>query len=248
MAIRIWGQFKNGGGVYQRGLHISATEDWTDRVAKEAFRAAIVRDVDRVIVTPGLEKPLFMSQTLGSVVGQFKTFALSSTQRVLLAGLQKPDLAFVNGAILTLGIGGFSAWARMQIAGVDTSNWSIGKWAAESVDRSGLVSIFSEVNNIAEKVTLGKVGLSQFTGEQASRYASRNVVSSLLGPTIGTAQDVVGTLTAAFSGKWTAADTHRLRKLLPYQNVFYFRQVLDKVEKGVNEALGIPQMKKRKKR
>jgi hypothetical protein len=66
MADRIWRQFSAaGGGDVAHGLRLPNTEAWTDRGAKEAFRAAIVKDVDMAIVTPGLEKPLLMSSTWG---------------------------------------------------------------------------------------------------------------------------------------------------------------------------------------
>ena len=63
--------------------------------------------------------------------------------------------------------------------------------------------------------------------------------SSLVGPTLGYLEDRPN-----FSGEWTASDTHRLRKMLPYQNLFYIRQLLDKVEEETNNALGVPQRRK----
>jgi len=245
MARRIWEQFDGGGGSIQRGLYLSNTEAWTDRAAVESFRAAIVRDADRVIVTPGLEKPLFMSKTWGKMVGQFKSFAFASTQRTLLAGLQRPDAAFINGTLLSMGLGGFATWIRAQASGFDTSNWSNAKWATEAVDRSGVLTIFSEVNNIAEKVTRGRVGLSAFTGEMASRYQSRNAAGALLGPGFGLASEAINTTGSAFAGEWTGADTRAVRKLLPFQNVFYIRRLLDQVEGVANDALGIPERRKK---
>lgn len=243
MAKRIWGQFENGGGSVERGLHLANTEDWADRKAIEAFRAAVVREADRVVVTPGLELPLWISKPLGKMIGQFKSFALSSTQRTFLAGLQQKDLAFINGTLLTLGLGGLATWVRAQTSGYDTSKWTSAKWATESVDRSGLLTIFSEINNIAEKVTRGRVGLSAFTGEMASRYQSRNAVGALTGPSFGLASDIISITGSAFAGDWAATDTRAVRSILPYQNIFYIRKLLDQVENGVNSAFGVPQRK-----
>lgn len=240
MARRIWAQFDAGGGVKQGGLYLSNTEDWTDRAAVEAFRAAIVRDADRVIVTPGLEKPLFMSKSWGRIMGQFKSFAFSSVQRTLLAGLQRPDAAFINGAILSVALGGLGTWIRAETSGFDTSKWSNAKWATEAVDRSGLLTIFSEINNIAEKFSRGRVGLSAFTGEMATRYQSRNLTSSFLGPTVGLAEDVGQISGSIFADDWRQSDTHKVRQLLPYQNLFYIRRLLDQIEEGANEAMGVP--------
>lgn len=244
LARRIWGQFQNNGGVTERGLMLPNTEDWVDRKAIEAFRVAIVREADRVIVTPGLELPRWISTPLGKVLGQFKSFVLASTQRTLLAGLQQKDANFLVGSLGMLALGGLSTWLRAQTSGFDTSNWTETKWATEAVDRSGLLTIFSEANNIAEKVSRGRVGLSAFTGEMASRYQSRNAIGAVLGPSFDLATEMIGTTGSAFAGDWAASDTRAVRKILPYQNVFYLRRLLDEVEKGTNEALGVPQKKK----
>lgn len=244
MARRIWSQFNSGGGLIQRGLYLSNTEDWTDRAAIESFRAAIVRDADRVIVTPGLEPPLFMSKPLGKMLGQFKSFAFASTQRTLLAGLQQKDAAFINGLILSIALGGLGTWTRAQTSGFDTKKWSDAKWTTEAVDRSGVLTIFSEVNNIVEKITRGRIGLSAFTGEMASRYQSRNAVGALTGPSFGLASEAIGIMGSAFAGDWAASDTHAVRKLLPYQNVFYLRLLLDRIERSANKLFGIPEKRR----
>jgi hypothetical protein len=44
----------------------------------------------------------------------------------------------------------------------------------------------------------------------------------------------------AAAGDWSAADTKRLRRLAPFQNLPGLRNMLDRVEEGVNEALGVP--------
>jgi len=89
------------------------------------------------------------------------------------------------------------------------------------------------------------VGLSAFTGEMMSRYASRDRVGSALGPTV----ELGGTLMfrspgAALSDEgWAASDTRALRKILPLQNVFYLRRLFDQVEHGVNDLLGVKEKK-----
>lgn len=243
LAKRIWGQFENGGGSVERGLHLPNTEDWVDRKAIEALRAAIVREADNVIVTPGLELPLWMSTPLGKMLGQFKSFAMASTQKILIAGLQQKDAAFLSGVVLSLGLGALSTWLYTLASARDTSNWSLAKWGTEAVDRSGLLTIFSEANNIAEKVSRGRVGLSAFTGEMASRYQSRNAAGAMLGPSFGLATDALSATGSAFAGDWGASDSRAVRRIMPYQNLFYLRRLLDQVEGGVNDAFGVPQRK-----
>ena len=81
LAERITKQFSKYGET-QDGVFLAKAADWDDRLAKEAFRAAVVRDVDRIIVTPGQDKPLWMSTELGKTVGQFKSFNVSAMQRL----------------------------------------------------------------------------------------------------------------------------------------------------------------------
>ena len=239
LARRIWKEFDDNGGTVKDGLYLPNTQDWGDRKAIEAFRAAIVREADRTIVTPGVELPLWISKPLGRMLGQFKSFQLSTTQRVLMSGLQQRDAAFVTGVAGMMGLGAMTAHFKASLIGIDTSKWTQEKWAVEAADRSGLLSVFSEVNNISEKVTRGRVGLSAITGEMASRYQSRNAFGALLGPSFDLATEAVPAVGSAFAGEFSGTDTRALRKTLPYQNVFYFRKLLDAVESGVNSALGV---------
>lgn len=81
MASRIVAEFKRHGDT-QGGIMLAKAAAWADNDAREAFRVAVVRDVDRIIVTPGQDKPLWMSTELGKTVGQFKTFGVASMQRI----------------------------------------------------------------------------------------------------------------------------------------------------------------------
>ncbi|MBI5122182.1 MAG: hypothetical protein HZA67_14360 [Rhodospirillales bacterium] len=45
---------------------------------------------------------------------------------------------------------------------------------------------------------------------------------------------------AALRGDWSASDTRALRRLAPWQNLFYLRRLFDAAEEGVNESMGVP--------
>src|SRR5690606_20424804 len=104
LAQRITAQFSKHGDT-QSGVLLAKAAAWDDRLAREAFRSAVVRDVDRIIVTPGQDKPLWMSTELGKTIGQFKSFSVSSMQRTMLAGIQQRDAATLNGTLLMLALG-----------------------------------------------------------------------------------------------------------------------------------------------
>ena len=235
MAKRIAKQFADHGDE-QGGVLLAKGEAWTDNAALEAFRAAVVRDVDRVVVTPGQDKPLWMSTEIGKVIGQFKSFGIASIQKTTLSGLQQRDAATLNGTLLMLALGALTYKLKMDAAGKETSD-NPAVWAVEAFDRSGLVGWLMEVNNASEKITRGTVGLSAFTGEQVSRYASRNATASLLGPSLGTVQDILDVTGSTVSGDFQKSDARKLRQLIPGQNLFYLRGLFNTVESAATEDL-----------
>lgn len=256
MARRIWAHAEQHGDNI-KGVFLPNTKDWklstgaSDNQAIEAFRAVINREAETLIVQPGLERPRWMSTTMGKVLGQFKSFALVSTQRTLIAGLQQRDAAVLQGVLISLALGALSAKMKNDFRGErgeNTSTWTQGKWAVEALDNSGLLGVLMEANNISEKVTGGGIGLSRFSGKEVSRYASRNLAGALGGPTLDAITDVatLGRLISKKSAdKWSGADTHAVRKVIPLQNLFWLRSIFDKAEKGINNSLNIPQQRPR---
>lgn len=238
LAQRITKQFADH-GTDQSGVLIAGGINWTDRQALEAFRAAVVRDVDRIVVTPGQDKPLWMSTELGKAVGQFKSFGVSSMQKTMLAGIQQRDAAVLNGTLMTLGLGAMVYWLKQTNAGQPVSD-DPAVWAVEALDKSGLTGWLMEVNNIAEKASRGRVGLSALTGKQVSRYATRNVTGAFLGPTADAVSDIFQVSGSIFAGDTTKSDLHKVRQLLPMQNLFYIRSLLNQVEEATGDTLGLP--------
>lgn len=240
MASRIAKQFsKHGDKGRGSDPWLAQAGSWTDRQAIEAFRAAVVRDVDRTIVTPGQDKPLWMSTELGKTIGQFKSFAVASTQRTMLAGLQQRDAAALNGALVMMGLGALTYALKEKVAGRELSD-KPSVWAVNAFDWSGMAGWLMEANNISEKATRGRVGLSAFTGEQVSRYASRNVTGAFLGPTADAVADIFQVSGSIFAGDTTKSDLRKARQLVPMQNLFYIRRLLNQVEEATGDALGLP--------
>ena len=235
-------------GSEENGIRWANTGAWEDREAADIFHSALSKEVNAAIVTPGQEKPLWMSKGIGRVVGQFRSFAMSSTQRTMIAGLQKRDMATLNGAVIMTTLGMMSYWIKAQMGGQGdkvpdpTTGPGLAKWLSEGVDKSGLTGWMFDAHNTVEKFTRGAVGLSRLTGQPVmSRYASRNAVDTVLGPTAGFISDVAKATGALGSGEWVASDTHAMRRMLPFQNLIGFRHLFDEAEEGINQALGIPE-------
>lgn len=243
MAERITKQFAEH-GQHQRGIVIPGGMNWTDRGALESFRAAVVRDVDRIVVTPGQDKPLWMSTELGKAIGQFKSFNVSSMQKTMLSGLQQRDAATLNGALLALGLGAMTYWVKSLASGRETSD-DPSVWAVNALDWSGLTGWLMDANNIVEKATRGKVGASMFTGEPVSRYASRNVTGAFFGPSVDALSDIFQVSGSIFAGDTTKSDLHKVRQFVPMQNLFYVRSLLNQVEESTGDALGLPDTRRK---
>lgn len=241
-------------GMIEGGVHLPNTLKWdvgdpNVKLALEAFRGAVVRDVDRIIVTPGQDKPLMASTQIGSLVFQFKSFAFASMQRTLVAGLQQRDSGVVMGMLMMVGMGMVVEYLK-ALTNDKPLPANTAQWVAAGVDRSGVQAWLSDANNIVEKMTGGTVGVSALTGKQLSRYASRNLVSALAGPSAGTITDL-GVASAGFHRALLGGDQIResdiasLRRLIPLQNLFYLSYIFQKMEQAVSKGVGAKPSKQR---
>ncbi len=101
MAVRIAKQFSKYGD--DGTIKLSNAHLWTDKEAYETFTSAVLKDVDRTIVTPGAgEAPLWTSSEMGKLVFQFKSFAGAAHHKILLAALQHRDRSALNGFLMAV--------------------------------------------------------------------------------------------------------------------------------------------------
>jgi len=246
MAAKIWGEFEVGGQVVD-GVHLPNTADWADQSARAAFEGAVAREADIAIVTPGQEKPLWLSNPLLSVIGQFKTFVASSTERTLIANLQRRDAEALQGAITAVALGMVGYKLYSIASGRETSDRPQ-DWVKEGISRSGILGWLEEGNALAAKTTRGSVDLYRAIGadKPLSRFASRSVLDQLIGPTAGKIDALSRVTGSAASGEWAASDTHKVRTLMAMQNLFYLRGLFDAAEAGVNGLFGVPEQQPRR--
>lgn len=242
LAARIANEFEKGGGSIEQGIRFPNTADWTDVEARRAFEGAVGRDADIAVVTPGQEKPLWLSTPVISVLGQFKSFTAASTQRILIANLQRRDAQVLQGLTLSMGLGMLSYWGNSLTGGQPVSD-KPQDWIKEAISRGALLGWFEEGNAMASKMSGGKLDLYRAigSGKPMSRYAGRTAMDQFLGPTAGKAESLISVTGAAGRGDWNASDSKALRRLIATQNVFYVRKLFDQVEAGGNSYFGIQQ-------
>lgn len=256
-------QVKKHGQVL-KGRQLTGIKNWdvdqpNVNKAKRLFNIALKKESDVAIVTAGAgDLPLIAQTPLGKVLFQFRRFIIASHSRVLLRSLQARGNKEVTGAILgavaSIAMGQVVAAMKAELAsrsrglrGKSNSNfniasWNKRKWLLEGLDRSGLLALMLEPLNISDKAF--GLGPSLLTGQgQPSRFASRNVIGSLLGPSVGTVQDIAQAGRAVASpitgAEVSSSDIYAARKLLPFQNAFIFRQIFDILEKEAGEKLGV---------
>ena len=222
--------------------------DWTNwdirtpeqREALTQFQASVAKEIDNIVIVPGLgDKPLFAQTPAGKLLFQFKTFLMAATNRVTVSGIQRRhDVNTYLGVLAMLSMGALSYVVASLVRG-NEPDLSFKNLSLEAVDKSGLLGIWGELGNISAKA-LG------FTG--TSRYASRDVVGALIGPSSGAISEVVGVLQAvtdsmrsADDPKYrpiTTKDAQKLLRLAPMQNLFYIHQLNRKATRGLALELG----------
>jgi hypothetical protein len=245
MARRMARQLQDpNGSKSQGGISWAETRNWTDDEARRTFRSALGQMIDNTILTPGIgDRPLFMSEEWGKTMFQYKTFALSATSRLMATAAQQlraGDMAAVNGLLIMISAGALVEQIKRAIAGREQETDPVKMFLA-GLDRSGSIGIMGEPFNIASKLGFGIVD----GGPLSSRYAARNVLSSMLGPTAGLVESGLR-LTSATREGFSEGDVHAARKLIPYQNIFYWRFLFDKMEEAFNDAAGIPKTRRKK--
>jgi len=247
LAERIAAQYDApGGSTMVNGTRIATPDQWTDYEALRAFGAAMHRESNRIIITPGLERPMWMDQTiLGQVVGQFRSFTMASNSKILMSGLQSRDMAlynFLTGTVFSLAMGTVSYYIWANTAGErqrqEMLNASWETWLDQAIYRSGVLGALSIGQDIGSTIPATAPYVS-FKGGALSGRRPTSVLGAVTGPSYGTAETIASVLQGLDSP--TQSTLSQARKLIPYQNVFYLRRALDMVEEGVGNMLGLPE-------
>lgn len=246
MADRIWKQYMKDGGSteFDGGFRLPNTEEWDDLEAVMAMRAGVSSVVDDLIVTPGLDRPNWMDENQAyRMVAQFRSFTFTATNRIIMSGLQEQDMAFMQGAIMSLGLGAISYYSWAASVGGDTwtkaQNADSEQVIYEAFARSGLLGVLSEGQRIGEQIP-GLNDWAVFGGEGRPSRRADSVLGAVLGPSYDLAEKLVTVAQGLSEPTQSTLSTARTA-IVPYQNVFFFRQLLDKMEETLGDALDLPE-------
>lgn len=230
-----------GGGTSVNGTLMPNTESWANPQTRRLFRAALAKTIDDTIITPGLERPLWMDANMTArLVAQFRSFTYSSTMKVMVAGAQDVRVGnmapVLNGAMFSLALGALSyytwATARGGKAREEMLNADASKWADEAILRSGLIGVIGEVQRIAER-TPGVGKYATLSGKPSSRSPFNQPFTDALGPTLGLLKDAERIVMTSHDPN--SETFRRGRNLLPLQNHTALARLFKMVEEATAE-------------
>lgn len=224
--------------------------DWTNWEIKtgsesnalKSFQAAVSKSIDEILIIPKMgDKPLLLQQkgafgNISKLMFQFKSYMFAATNRILYSGIQnRNDINFYLGSVAMMGMGMLGYVTSSVFRGsYDELDLSPTNLIWEGVDRSGVLGIFGEAISIGRKqLQLGEV----------SRYKSRDAFGSVLGPTGGSASELISLFNkinplSSAKGEWTTKDASIIMKLMPLQNLFYLQSFNRALFHKAAEGLG----------
>lgn len=235
MAKRIHEQFVKHGEEHN-GLKLSNSDKWDDAQAAEALEMALLKEVDGTIVTPGImDKPLWMSSEMGKTIGQFKSFGFAATNKQYLAGANNFNGMFVQGTLAAVALGAATWSLKRKIAGYDDTDISNEELLLRGIEYSGVIGFGSELINFGSGA-LNAAGL--YKGDGNFRWARQGLESSLIGPSGGLMFDSFRAVRTFSKEEPNEGDVEALRRLLPYNNLYYVRNLFDAAEETLKSEVG----------
>ena len=240
MAQRISKAFNDGGYTEVGDEKVPNTADWEDKQAREMFEVAIHKDANIAVITPGMEKPLFMSEPALALLGQFKSFSMAAQERIMISNMQEADGRTLQGFLHMLAMGELS-YAAYSLATDRPMSDRPQDHIKEAVTRAAMTGWMSDINAAQAKFTGGATDAWRLIGADRplTRHTSQSALEEMLGPTYALANGMAQSLTDMSFHAWSAQDTHKMRQAMFLQNHFLIRGLLDKAEDGFNEAIGV---------
>jgi len=223
-------------------MRVANSDAWDDtpeaRKAAEIYHQGLSKQVNVDIVTPSKgDVPLWANTELGGALSQFKKFGAAATQRMLMRGLQEKDMNFMQGVLLLMGAGMMVDAFRQKQFNRDYSKKPFGQKLVDGFDRSGLGGIFSDINNSIERLGNNQIGLRPLLNGKKPygtyKDLLNNPIPDILGPTASQIANIADIMWTWGTGKYNHHTARNVRRLVPFQNVWFLDSVYDKLEQKV---------------
>jgi len=232
-------------GQYGRnvnGVRFGMTDLWHDQGAAQALDGVTTNAAEGSTLSPGAgDTPLWTSSEVGKAIFQFKTFGAVAIRRVtipLAQGLAHADIRSAQGLATLIAAGALTYTVKQMLSGQPIEK-DPGRYALEVLDKSNLLGWTGEYFY----PSLWQFGMGNF-----SRWGDRQTWETALGPVAGTLVDAWDMrLPAKLAGtvrgvgpQITRSDIHRVRRMLPANQVWYLRRAVNALEGHVGDAMGLP--------
>jgi hypothetical protein len=241
---KIAAQYRAHGKVVN-GLRFGMSDEWTDEGAAQLLEQAVNKAAEGSTLSPSIgDTPLWTSTEVGKAIFQFKTFGAVAIRRVVIPlaqGLAHGDARAAQGLATLIAAGALSYTIKQQLSGQPIEK-NPTRYALEVLDKSNLLGWTGEYFYPA----LWAGGMQNF-----SRWGDRQTWETLGGPVAGTAVDAWDLrLPAKIRGQFgaynpedahfTRGDIHRIRRLLPGNQIWYLRRGVNALEGHVGDTMGLP--------
>jgi hypothetical protein len=243
---------KHGGEI--DGLRTSGSGLWDDGNIARIYDAAILKESRQNVLQPGAANRVWwMDSELGKTIGQLKTFSLASANAysgAIAGAIGQREYAYAARFIGFMMIGGGLAHSLRSLAADTELPSTPGQFASLAIQQSGLLGVLPDIISPVGRM-LTRVGenvgalepdsaLSAAFGG-SSRYSDRNPISALGGPALGAGVDLWDIAFNRIDNGLSADDVHAIRRLLPFQNVWYLRRAINALEGELSEGItGVP--------
>lgn len=219
-------------GAEVDGIRMSGSATWADVTLADRYDAAILKESRIQVMEPGAaDRVWWMDSETGRVIGQIKSFAFAAPLKLGFAALQAAGTGNALQAARMIGvlmIGGYLGHAFRQLAAGKLPTTDPVAAAGEAFTESGLGGVAPDL--------LAPIG-RRLGFMESARFSDSNVMGTLLGPSVGYAQDAAQWLFVNSRNGVSAGDLQMGRRLLPYQNLWWLRRAINAVQGEIAEAL-----------
>jgi hypothetical protein len=245
------------------GVRVADLDSW-DNSAAARWSRLIYRETEEMVVKPeAWERPISINNEIGGFVAQFKGFMQSHVVKHLSnAGqrLSKGDrraYEFIMAA-WTLAIMGDTIKQiikhnfDLEETGKVLSKRTLADWIFLGIDRGALSGFGTDLFLGFDGMSKGKISESMGMS-QRKYYTSQGLGLEQRVPGLGYVSNIAKSSSALFQQmtgveQFTAKDLHRMRMLMPLQNLFYLAWLFDISEEAMTEAFNLPEETRRRKK
>ena len=200
-------------------IYIPNTQSWDNKEAVNLYRTFLNNSVNSVTLNPKIQDmPIWGNKEFGKLILQFKGFTLSSINKILIPALQKKDTDVLAFLITSFAMANIIMYAKNTLKGKKNPE-KTNQIVKETLKQTSFTPLFFDINQVTS--SLG-IDLYDTEDEREKRADPKNFLISLGGPSVSSLADFgTAVSSTAKDGSLTPYEQQAIKKLIPYQNLFY---------------------------